>query len=130
MTHVYTDGGRRKAGYKGTAGDCGARAMAIALQLPYKTAYMMLAKAEKSIGRPKSARNGMCCDTMNNVLIGRGWRYCPIPKTPGQKATSRSMPPGRIIALMDRHYCAIINKVTHDTWNSSEKEIHGFWRKI
>ena len=36
MNYKHNDGGRKAAGYKGVAGDCGARAMAIALQLDYK----------------------------------------------------------------------------------------------
>ena len=39
MSYVYNDGGRERAGYKGKAGDCGVRALAIALQLPYKEVY-------------------------------------------------------------------------------------------
>jgi hypothetical protein len=39
MCHVYNEGGRQAAGYKGDAGDCVARAIAIASGLPHKQVY-------------------------------------------------------------------------------------------
>jgi len=41
---VYNDGGREAAGYKGTAGDCVCRAVAIAAELPYQEVYDRLAE--------------------------------------------------------------------------------------
>ena len=63
MTWVYDDGGRAEAGYKGSAGDCVCRAIAIATQRPYKEVYDLinaLAKAERKSKLAKSsARNGV-----------------------------------------------------------------------
>src|SRR6516165_10226867 len=39
MDFVYSDGGRAAAGYKGRAGDCVVRAIAIAAQKPYQEVY-------------------------------------------------------------------------------------------
>jgi hypothetical protein len=39
MNYVYDDGGRAQAGYKGQAGDCTVRAIAIATELPYQEVY-------------------------------------------------------------------------------------------
>ena len=50
---IYNDGGRKAAGYKGLAGDCGARAISIALSMDYKEAYKLLANANKNLGRTK-----------------------------------------------------------------------------
>jgi len=36
MDFIYNDGGRVAAGYKGRAGDCVVRAIAIATQRPYQ----------------------------------------------------------------------------------------------
>lgn len=44
MLHIYNDGGRSSAGYKGTAGDCVARSIAIASGKPYQEIYDALAK--------------------------------------------------------------------------------------
>ena len=56
---VYNDGGRAASGRKGFAGDCGVRAMAIALGLSYDECYRELSQANKDAGGKKSARNGL-----------------------------------------------------------------------
>jgi hypothetical protein len=48
MRRVYNDGRRKGAGYKGDAGDCVARAIAIPRGLPNKQVYQRLA-AGKSL---------------------------------------------------------------------------------
>ena len=118
-----------EAGYKGNAGDCGARALAIAMEISYKRAYKILAGAAKIAGRPKSARNGIGCETMDAIMSGLGWTYFPVPQQAGGTATAKVMPPGRLVAYMTKHYAAVIDRVVYDSWDSSEQEIHGFWRK-
>jgi hypothetical protein len=66
MPFEFDDGGRQAAGFKGSAGDCVARAIAIAAELPYRTVYDALAKGmasqrvSKKVGKQaKSARNGV-----------------------------------------------------------------------
>ena len=44
MEFNFNDGGRAKAGYKGLTGDCVARAISIAAELPYKEVYDRLAE--------------------------------------------------------------------------------------
>jgi hypothetical protein len=63
---VYNDGGRKAAGYKGSAGDCVCRAIAIAAQLPYQQVYDRLAegnatqrKSKRTGKQSRSARNGI-----------------------------------------------------------------------
>ena len=56
-TWMENDGGRSKY-FKGTASDCAARAMAIALNKDYKECYNELAEANKKLTGKKSARNG------------------------------------------------------------------------
>ena len=60
---VYNDGGRAAAGYKGRAGDCAVRAIAIATQKPYQEVYNginAVALAERTRrGRRSSARSGV-----------------------------------------------------------------------
>mgnify|MGYP003152617291 CR=1 FL=1 len=50
MTYQYHDGGRKAAGYKGGAGDCGVRALAIAGRLPYQDVYRMVNEYGKTSG--------------------------------------------------------------------------------
>ena len=40
MNYQHNDGGRKAAGFKGTAGDCGARAMVIARQAHHFVAVL------------------------------------------------------------------------------------------
>jgi hypothetical protein len=129
MTYQFNDGGRKQAGYKGTAGDCGARAMAIALQLDYKAVYTELAQANKDHGKAKSARNGMSKDIYSEVLKRYGWVWVSAPKFDGRKARSTDMPQGRVIAQQAGHYVAVIDGVVQDIWNCTHKMVYGYWVK-
>ena len=42
MNWVYDDGGRKAAGFRGDAGDCVMRSIAIATRLPYEHVYALL----------------------------------------------------------------------------------------
>lgn len=55
MRHVFNDGGRSTAGYKGHTGDCVARSIAIASGKPYQEIYDALAKgnATQKTGKRK-----------------------------------------------------------------------------
>ena len=98
MNYKHNDGGRQDAGFKGTAGDCGTRAMAIALGLDYKTVYKELAQANADNGRAKSARNGINKDIYSEVLKRYGWVWMQSPKFIGRKARCSDMPSGVVIA--------------------------------
>ena len=103
----YNDGGRQAAGYKGKAGDCGARAMAIALGLDYKAVYKELAQANADHGHAKSARNGIYKDVYSDVLKRHGWVWVKAPKFVGRKARCSDMPAGTVIAKQARHFVEI-----------------------
>ncbi|MEK9767811.1 MAG: hypothetical protein VW683_02720 [Betaproteobacteria bacterium] len=127
--YIYNDGGRSNY-FKGTAGDCAVRAMAIALELDYKQVYNELAQANaKGRGGVKSARNGIYKEDFNRVLESHGWTWVPAPKFDGRKAYVGDMPKGRVIARMAKHFVAVINGVAYDTWDSTEKMIYGYWAK-
>jgi len=127
--YQYNDGGRSKY-FKGKAGDCAARAMAIALEVDYKDAYNELAKANaKGRGGQKSARNGIYKEDFNRVLEAHGWVWVAAPKFEGRKAYVQDMPSGRVIARMARHFVAVIDGVANDTFNSTSKMIYGYWVK-
>lgn len=53
--YMYNDGGRAVAGYKGQAGDCVARAIAIASGRPYAEIYARLAEGT---GLQRMGKNG------------------------------------------------------------------------
>jgi hypothetical protein len=129
MTYIKNDGGRSQAGYKGSAGDCGARAMAIALGLDYQTAYNQLAQANKDRGFAKSARNGIYKDVYSDVLAKHGWHWVSAPKFVGRKAKCADMPLGIVIAQQAGHYVAVTNGIPNDIWDCSQKMVYGFWVK-
>jgi hypothetical protein len=129
MEFKYNDGGRKAAGFKGTAGDCGARAMAIALGLEYGAVYKELAQANADNGRAKSARNGMMKDVYAEVLKRYGWVWCKAPQFAGRKALCSDMPAGVVIARQARHFVAVIDGVAHDAWDSTHKMVYGYWAK-
>jgi hypothetical protein len=129
MTFKYNDGGRKAAGFKGLTGDCGARAMAIALGLDYKAVYKELAQANADNGRAKSARNGINKDIYSEVLKRYGWVWCQAPKFIGRKARCSDLT-GTVIAKQAGHYVAVIDGVSNDSWDSTHKMVYGYWAKI
>jgi hypothetical protein len=124
----FNDGGRANAGFKGNAGDCGARALAIAKGLDYKTAYNLIANENKNFGYAKSARNGVYKDVYGKVLNALGMKWHPAPKFAGRKAKCSDMPAGVVIARQAHHFVAVIDGVPNDIWDSSNKMVYGYWK--
>ena len=125
--YIETDGGRAAAGFKGRTGDCGVRAMAVALGLDYKACYQELAQAHKERTGKKTARNGIYKETFSEVLSRHGWVWHPAPKFDGRKARASDMPKGKVIVRMSKHFAAVIDGTVHDSWNSTHKMVYGFW---
>lgn len=130
MGFVYNDGGRKQAGFKGLAGDCGVRAMSIALGLDYRAVYAQLAQANADNGRAKSARNGINKIVFGEALKGYGWIWCKAPVFSGRKARCSDLPKGTYIAKQAHHFVAVIDGVAHDTWDCTHKMVYGYWAKI
>lgn len=131
MTHwVKTDGGRAAAGYKGdNAGDCGARALAIVTGMPYKQAYKHLAQANKDFGFAKSARDGIYKHVYDYALKQLGFQWCSAPKFDGRKARASDLD-GAVIAQQAGHFVAVIDGVIHDSWDSTNKMVYGYWMQL
>lgn len=123
---VYDDGGRKAAGYKGTAGDCAVRAMSIALGLPYKDCYEELAAANKVATGKKSVRNGITKRVFNKVLQKHGWFWKQVPQFTGRKAKASDIS-GVCIARQAKHFVAVKDGVVQDIWDSSNKMVYGVW---
>lgn len=134
MEWVYNDGGRAAAGYKGDAGDCVTRAIAIATGLPYKEVYKIIndqakLESEKVIKKYRgqkrsSARNGVAKETYNAVLKDLGWKWVTCMRF-GQGCTTHmvadELPNGTIIVALAKHLVCVKDGVIYDTYNSSEK---------
>lgn len=135
MRYQYDDGGRAAAGFKGKAGDCVVRAVAIATGQSYADVYAALAdvnantvrRRSKSAGR-RSARNGIFTNAkpFKDYMHALGWTFvatmgigtgCKVHLHDGE------LPMGRLIVKVSKHLTAVIDGVIHDT-HDPQREVH------
>lgn len=137
----FDDGGRATAGFKGKAGDCVARAIAIAARLPYSDVYARLAsetgnqRAGKSGKRAASARDGINTSRkwFKDYMAEIGFRWVPT-MTVGQGCKTHlradELPGGRLVVAVSKHYTAVIDGILHDTHDCSRNGarcVYGYW---
>ena len=139
MPFAYDDGGREAAGFKGDARDCVCRAIAIATGRPYREVYDKLnelGKAERaSKKRTRSnARNGVFKATTRKAMEFFGLEWVPLMKI-GSGCTVHlrpdELPAGTLVAKVSRHVVAVIDGVTHDTFDPSRggnRCVYGYWK--
>jgi hypothetical protein len=132
MDFIFTDGGRAAAGYKGTAGDCFARAVAVVTGKPYAEVYGLVNKhCHKG-----SARTGVWTEEAKKVMAELGWRWIPtmaVGKGCTTHLSAEELPKGRVICRVSKHYVAVIDGVIHDTHNPSRggtRCVYGYWKKV
>ena len=130
---VEDDGGRADAGFKGEAGDCVCRAVAIASGRGYDTVYNDLAcgtaaqrVTKRSGKRAASARNGINTSRkwFKDYMACRGFLWVPTMTIgSGCKVHLRSaeLPTGRLVVMLSRHAAAVIDGVLHDTHDCSRE---------
>ncbi len=140
----YDDGGREAAGYKGSAGDCVVRAVAIAAELDYKTIYQDMARINQrshvrnSASGRRSARNGVNVRSkgFRDYMAALGWKWTPTMQIgSGCKVHLRAdeLPAGRIICAVSKHYTTMIDGVIHDTFDPSRggtRCVYGYWSRL
>jgi hypothetical protein len=136
----YDDGGRAAAGYKGTAGDCVPRSIAIATGKPYQEVYdelNTLAKNERTGKRKRgksSARNGVYKQTIRRYMEGIGWAWTPTMEIgSGCHVHLRpdELPAGRLVVSLSKHVSAVIDGVIHDLYDPSRggmRCVYGYWQ--
>lgn len=158
MPFEVDDGGRALAGYKGSAGDCVCRAIAIAAEMPYEEIYERLASGAGTERRTKgrSARNGIRVKRkwFKDFMEAIGFEWTPTMQIgSGCKVhlVKGELPMGRLVVSVSRHYTAVIDGVVHDThdpqrrtvWyktgaavrsgetvdHISERCVYGYWRR-
>ena len=140
MDFVYNDGGRAAAGYKGQAGDCVVRAIAIATQKPYQEVYdgiNAVALAERTRrGRRSSARSGVSRTTYERYLRDLGWEWVPTMQVgSGCQVHLRTeeLPKGRLVVRLSRHLTAVIDGVIHDIYNPDRRGtrcVYGYFKLV
>jgi hypothetical protein len=129
-------------GYKGLAGDCVCRAIAIATGIPYGDVYDAInreAQTEKLTKRREkrsSARTGVHKPTTRRYLASLGWTWIPTMRI-GSGCTvhlrAGELPSGRLIVLVSRHVVAVIDGTIHDTHDSSRdgtRCVYGYFQKL
>lgn len=139
-TWVHDDGGREAAGYRGEAGDCVARSIAIITGFDYQAVYDDLNDAAKRerprAGRKRSsARNGVKTATIRRYLAELGFEWTPTMQIgSGCKVHLKAdeLPSGLLIVKCSGHVTAVINGVVHDTHDPSRdgtRCVYGYWKR-
>ena len=149
MRWVYDDGGREAAGFKGYTGDCVVRAIAIATGRAYQSVYaalhcnaladpVLMAQLTRRYGararEHASPRAGVNRRVYDRYLAESAWTWTPTMQV-GQGCRvhlrAEEMPPGRLIARVSRHMCAVIDGVVHDIADPSragKRCVYGYWQ--
>ena len=142
MNFEFNDGSRAAAGYKGNAGDCVCRAIAIAADLPYQEVYDRLAegnasqrKSKRTVKQARSARNGIYTKRkwFKDYMLELGFQWTPTMQIGSGcqvHLKADELPGGRIICNVSKHVCAVIEGTIHDTHDPSRggsRCVYGYW---
>jgi len=144
MRIVITDGGRKAAGFKGKAGDCVCRSIAIVTGLPYQQVYDRLAHgngsqraSKRTPKRGVTASNGINTNRkwFDDYMAELGFVWTPTMHI-GSGCTvhlkASELPKGRLIVAVSKHYTAVIDGVIHDAHDPSRGEtrcVYGYWAR-
>jgi len=138
---IFDDGGRAAAGFRGRAGDCVTRAIAIATGKPYREVYdalNALAAKERTGKRKKkksNSREGVFRCTYNLYLQSLGWRWTPTMSVgSGCRVHLRTceLPAGALIVRVSRHLTAVIDgqlRDTHDCSRGGTRCVYGYFAR-
>ncbi len=109
-------------------GDCVARAICTALELPYNQVVMELAEQQC-----KTGYCGTCKEGFDLYLKSKGWVKHKQPrKADNTKFTGKDFckahPEGRFVAKIGAHHIvAIVDGKVNDIWNSTSRCIGNYW---
>ena len=127
LDYQYDDGGRRAAGYKGSASDCVVRAIAIAAGIEYKAVYREVARRFKAegyrasgnfaaTGKRRSLNQKTKVHIQREVFEAFGFERlsCSGEKPTYTEAYEQY---GDCIVKTAKHVVAVKDGVLHDTFN-------------
>jgi hypothetical protein len=142
------DGGRGAAGFKGGAGDCVVRSIAIAANLPYIQVYEDLREANARYAEKRndrlakrlnekgsSPRNGNHRNVFHEYILSHGFEWVPTMKVgAGCQVHLRpdELPAGILIVKVSKHLTAVIDGViqdTHDPSRGGSRCVYGYYIK-
>jgi len=140
------DGGRKAAGFKGKAGDCVVRSIAIATGISYQKVYQDLydanekfriksrSKLAKSlIKKNDSPRTGTHRAVLKKYLKQLGWKWTPtmfIGQGCKVHLKKEELPNDKLIVSCSKHITVVINGVLNDTYDCSRNGtrcVYGYW---
>ena len=142
------DGGRAAAGYKGQAGDCVVRSIAIVSGLPYQKVYDDLFKANeefRNTSRTKLAKNlkqrndsprsGTHRVVLKKYLAQLNFQWTPTMFV-GQGCKvhlkKEELPSGTLLISCSKHITVVKDGILHDTHDCSRNGtrcVYGYWTK-
>ncbi len=139
MNFILDDGGRAGTGFRGYAGDCVTRAIAIAAELPYRKVYDALnaicSGQRRWKGRKGSSRIGVPRRVYHKYLTSIGFKWVPtmeIGKGCHTHLRPEELPGGRLVTRLSGHLSAVIDGVIHDLYDTSRdgmRCVYGYYRK-
>ena len=148
MGFQFNDGGRGAIGFKGEAGDCVVRSIAIATNLPYMQVYEDLRLANERYARLRndklarrlnakgsSPRNGNHRNVFHDYIVGLGFQWVPTMKVGmGCQVHLRSdeLPKAILIVKVSKHLTAVLNGIiqdTHDPSRGGNRCVYGYYIK-
>ncbi len=143
LVWINHDGGRAAAGFKGKAGDCVVRSIAIASGRPYTEVYDRLAqgtgdqRATSRTGRrPATACRGINTNRkwFKDYMAELGFEWVPTMHI-GSGCTvhlrQRELPMGKLVVAVSRHFTAVVDGIcfdNHDPTRNGTRCVYGFWK--
>jgi len=140
------DGGRSAAGYKGKAGDCVVRSIAIVTGMSYQKVYKDLYNANENFRissktklarslkqKNDSPRTGTHRVVLKKYLEKLGWKWTPtmfIGQGCKVHLKKEELPNGILIVSCSKHITVVKNGVLHDTYDCSRNGtrcVYGYW---
>lgn len=115
--YVFDDGGREEAGYKGSASDCVARAIAILTDTPYKQVYKHIADFNFNHGQSRSARNGVKVKDTPKLMTEFGLEKVKLGRGTRPTYTEAYNTYGNCIVKTTKHVCALVDGNLCDTFD-------------
>ncbi len=148
LKFIFDDGGRAEAGYKGEAGDCVVRSIAIVTGLSYQKIYNDLFKANekfRSTSRTKlarslkkkndSPRSGTHRVVLKKYLNQLGFQWTPtmfIGKGCAVHLKKKELPSGTLLVSCSKHITVVKDGALHDTHDCTRNGtrcVYGYWTK-
>ena len=142
------DGGRAAAGYKGKAGDCVVRSIAIVTNLPYQKIYDDLYEANEKfritsktkLARSLNKKNDSPRSGTHRVVLKEYLKKLGLNWTPtmfvGQGCKvhlkKSELPSGNLIVSCSKHITAVKDGILYDTYDCSRNGtrcVYGYWTK-